>query len=349
MELPGSHGHPQDRAQRWPRAARWCSSRRPRRPADGTGDRRPDGAGWRSARCRQRAAVAAVRARSSRRCSRTRRPASCRSPARPRSAASCSGRPPGNIVNCSMELGGNAPFIVFADADLDAAVEGAMVAKMRNAGRVLHRREPVLRRGARSPTSSLRGWPTAMARPARGPGTDRDSEVGPMINAARMRRHRGAGRRVGGGTVRRCSRWAERRDGVRQLLRAHRADGRWPRTTPSSTSEIFGPVAPVVTFTSEDEAVAMANDTPYGLAAYVYSGRPGPSAAGRGAARCGDGGREPRVHLGSGRAVRGREAERARPGRAATRDCSSSSSRSTWPSTGTADRGGGSRLGVTSG
>ena len=73
-------------------------------------------------------------ARSCRRCCTTRGSASCPSPARPRSAGCCCSESSDQILNTSMELGGNAPFLVFADADLDAALDGAMVAKMRNAG-----------------------------------------------------------------------------------------------------------------------------------------------------------------------------------------------------------------------
>ena len=68
------------------------------------------------------------------------------------------------ILRVSMELGGNAPFLVFDDADVDAAVEGAMVAKMRNIGEACTARQPLPRRRARSPTSSPRSSPSGWAR-----------------------------------------------------------------------------------------------------------------------------------------------------------------------------------------
>ncbi len=85
-------------------------------------------------RCRQRHSLALVGGRSSRPCCMTCACASSPSPARPKSAASCLHEAADNIVKPAMELGGNAPFIVFEDADIDAADEGAMVAKMRNMG-----------------------------------------------------------------------------------------------------------------------------------------------------------------------------------------------------------------------
>lgn len=173
------------------------------------------------------------------------------------------------VLNCSMELGGNAPFIVFADADLEAAVDGAMVAKMRNAGEscIAANRflveEPVAEEFSRRLAEQ-------MAALRVGPGSDPGNEVGPMINAAACADiaemvdasvRSGATVLVGGGP----------RQGAGSFFEPTVLGSVTPGD-PILSQEIFGPVAPVVTFTSEDEAVAIANDTPYGLAAYVYSG-----------------------------------------------------------------------------
>ncbi|TVR32151.1 MAG: NAD-dependent succinate-semialdehyde dehydrogenase [Nitriliruptor sp.] len=172
------------------------------------------------------------------------------------------------VLNCSMELGGNAPFIVFADADLEAAVDGAMVAKMRNAGEscIAANRFLVEEAVAEEFTSRLA---ERMAALKVGPGTDPDNEVGPMITAkARddiaqlVEASIGSGAKavVGGGPRQGAGSFFEP-----TVLGDVSADD------PILSEEIFGPVAPVVTFASEEEAVRVANDTPYGLAAYVYS------------------------------------------------------------------------------
>ncbi|GGT65850.1 NAD-dependent succinate-semialdehyde dehydrogenase [Streptomyces atratus] len=172
------------------------------------------------------------------------------------------------VISCSMELGGNAPFLVFADADLDQAVAGAMVAKMRNGGEActaanrFYVQEPV----AAEFSARLAA---AMEQLATGPGLDPGTQLGPLVNAAA-------------------------RDKVHDLVRGALDGGAtaltggavpegpgyfYPPTVLSGVragaailgEEIFGPVAPVVSFTTEDEAIAAANDTPYGLAAYVYT------------------------------------------------------------------------------
>ncbi len=173
------------------------------------------------------------------------------------------------VVRTSMELGGNAPFLVFADADLDAAVEGAMVAKMRNMGEActaanrffVH--EDVAdafaeRLAARMGTLRL------------GHGLDPASEVGPLIDERSRVRVAGlveeavaGGARVRtGGTVVDGAGWffaptvVDRVDPGARLFR----------------EEIFGPVAPLVTFASEEEAIELANRSEYGLVAYAYTG-----------------------------------------------------------------------------
>ena len=173
------------------------------------------------------------------------------------------------IVNCSMELGGNGPFIVFADADLDSAVEGAMVAKMRNAGEscIAANRFYVEASVADDFGAMLA---KAMSALQLGPGLDRENDVGPLINLAA-------------------------RDEVASLVDASVAAGATVLTggrvpdgpgcyyeptvltgvDPADSildEEIFGPVAPVVAFETEAQAIEMANRTEYGLAAYVYSG-----------------------------------------------------------------------------
>jgi succinate-semialdehyde dehydrogenase/glutarate-semialdehyde dehydrogenase len=173
-----------------------------------------------------------------------------------------------SVVNVSMELGGNAPFLVLEDADVDAAVAGAMAAKLRNGGEactaanrfLLH--ESVAERF----TDAL---VAAMAAVRVGPGTEPGIELGPMINAAAVdkidalvedARDRGARVRTGG----------QRLDRPGWFYPPTVLD----RVAPGSAilrDEVFGPVAPLTTFTDEDAAIAAANDTEHGLVAYVFS------------------------------------------------------------------------------
>ncbi len=168
-----------------------------------------------------------------------------------------------------MELGGNAPFLVFEDADLDAAIEGAMVAKMRNAGEACTAANRFFVQADVAEEFSRR-LAERMAALVVGPGTDDDTQVGPLVNRAAVAKveelvagavDAGARVVVGGG----------RPDRAGLLLRADRAHRR-PRLAPILREEIFGPVAPVVTFRDEAEAIRMANDTEYGLVSYVYTG-----------------------------------------------------------------------------
>jgi succinate-semialdehyde dehydrogenase / glutarate-semialdehyde dehydrogenase len=172
------------------------------------------------------------------------------------------------VVNCSMELGGNAPFLVFGDADLDAALEGAMVAKMRNAGEACTaaNRFYVERSVSEEFTRRLA---TAMGEMRVGAGVDAATQVGPMVNASTREKVAalvddavagGANVAVGGHAIDRPGFFYE--PTVLTDVSAHAALLR---------EEIFGPVAPIVIFDREADAIAMANDTEYGLVAYVYT------------------------------------------------------------------------------
>jgi succinate-semialdehyde dehydrogenase / glutarate-semialdehyde dehydrogenase len=174
-----------------------------------------------------------------------------------------------NVVNTSMELGGNAPFVVFADADLDAALDGAMIAKMRNGGEAC---TAANRFFVETPVADEFGRRLAerMAGLRVGPGTDKDTQVGPLVNEDTV------------GKVDELVR-AALADGATAATGGTRPDGPgfyYPPTVLTGVKpeaailreEIFGPVAPIVTFTSEEEAVRLANDTEYGLVAYVYTG-----------------------------------------------------------------------------
>jgi succinate-semialdehyde dehydrogenase/glutarate-semialdehyde dehydrogenase len=172
------------------------------------------------------------------------------------------------VVNCSMELGGNAPFLVFADADLNEAVAGAMVAKMRNGGEActaanrFYVEEPVAADFTRRLADAMNALRT-------GPGLDPGVQLGPLVNA-------------------------ESRDKVAQLVAdtvqagaSVAAGGETPEgpgfyypptvlanvppNAPVLREEIFGPVAPVVAFSTEEEAIQLANATEYGLVSYVYT------------------------------------------------------------------------------
>jgi len=173
-----------------------------------------------------------------------------------------------NVVSCSMELGGNAPFVVFADADLDAAVEGAMVAKMRNGGESCIAANRFIVEQTVAGEFSRR-LAEAMGALRVGPGQDRETQVGPMINEraaqdidAMVQASIAAGAQVLVGGERPSGPGAFYPPTVLGGLRAD---------DPILDIEIFGPVAPVVSFADEAEAVALANATPFGLAAYVYT------------------------------------------------------------------------------
>jgi succinate-semialdehyde dehydrogenase/glutarate-semialdehyde dehydrogenase len=173
-----------------------------------------------------------------------------------------------NILRVSMELGGNAPFLVFEDADLDDAVDGAVIAKMRNVGEActaanrFHVHESVADEFTEKLAARLKEMKV-------GRGTEEGVKVGPLIDAAQ-------------------------RDKVRELVEDAAAKGAKPvvggraldgqgyffeptvlAQVPDDArllkEEIFGPVAPVNSFADEDEAIARANDTEYGLVAYFYT------------------------------------------------------------------------------
>ena len=173
------------------------------------------------------------------------------------------------VINCSMELGGNAPFLVFADADLDAAVDGAMVAKMRNAGEACTAANRFYVEASIADEFGRR-LAERMSALRVGPGSAEETQVGPLVNedsAAKVDElvrgavDAGASAVVGGRRPEREGYYYE----PTVLLNVE----------PGSailTEEIFGPVAPIVTFQDEDEAVALANDTEYGLVSYLYTG-----------------------------------------------------------------------------
>ncbi|CAA9389229.1 MAG: Succinate-semialdehyde dehydrogenase [NAD(P)+] [uncultured Nocardioides sp.] len=173
-----------------------------------------------------------------------------------------------NLQRVSMELGGNAPFLVFEDADVAAAVDGAMVAKMRNMGEACTSANRFLvHADVADEFATALGERMGALRVGR--GQDDGVDVGPLIDAKAVESvselvtdavHDGA-RVVTGG---------ERPDG----------DGHFypptvlldvPAGAQINAIEVFGPVAPITTFTTEDEAIAAANDTEYGLASYVYT------------------------------------------------------------------------------
>jgi succinate-semialdehyde dehydrogenase/glutarate-semialdehyde dehydrogenase len=173
-----------------------------------------------------------------------------------------------NVLKVSMELGGNAPFLVFDDADLDAAVDGAMIAKMRNVGEACTsaNRFHVAASLADEFASRLAERMSALKV---GRGTEEGVDVGPLVDANQR------------------SKVVELVDDavdklVTVLTGGHAIDGPGYFYEPTVLGEvspdarllkeeIFGPVAPVVAFESDDEAIAAANDTEYGLVAYVFT------------------------------------------------------------------------------
>jgi succinate-semialdehyde dehydrogenase/glutarate-semialdehyde dehydrogenase len=172
------------------------------------------------------------------------------------------------VLRVSMELGGNAPFLVFEDADLDAAVEGAMLAKMRNVGEActaanrFHVHESIAAEFGRRLAERMGALKL-------GRGTEHGTDVGPLIDEAQREKVE----ELVGDAVER---------GARALTGSRRVDGPGyfyeptvladvPADARLLREEIFGPVAPIATFSTEQQALAAANLTEYGLVAYVYT------------------------------------------------------------------------------
>jgi succinate-semialdehyde dehydrogenase/glutarate-semialdehyde dehydrogenase len=172
------------------------------------------------------------------------------------------------VIHCSMELGGNAPFIVFDDADMDKALDGAMIAKMRNGGEActaanrLYVQRGIADEFARRLTERMQALKV-------GPGVNEDTDCGPLIDAAAVRKvaelvddavSKGAKVLCGG-----------RQEDPDSCFYPPTVLTDVPADAVMAREEIFGPVAPLYVFDTEDEVIARANDTEYGLVAYVYT------------------------------------------------------------------------------
>ena len=171
----------------------------------------------------------------------------------------------GTVKKLSLELGGNAPFIVFDDADLEAAVDGAMASKYRNAGQTCVCANRLIVQAGIHDAFVARLAEKAAALKV-GAGDQPGVQIGPLITRKAVAKVEGL--------------LAEAVAGGANVVTGGTADGQFfaPTVLTGATAdmrifqeEIFGPVAPVVRFETEAEAIALANATPYGLAAYFYS------------------------------------------------------------------------------
>ncbi|WP_108502525.1 NAD-dependent succinate-semialdehyde dehydrogenase [Paracoccus indicus] len=170
------------------------------------------------------------------------------------------------VKRLSLELGGNAPFIVFDDADLDAAVDGVIAAKFRNGGQTCVCANRIfVQDGVHD--AFVERLSAKVAAIKVGPGTDADTQIGPMINMAALDKIRD---HITDATAK----------GASIAAQATAPDGQYARPTVLTgattdmrlaSEETFGPVAPIFRFTAEAEAVDAANATPFGLAAYFYT------------------------------------------------------------------------------
>ena len=178
------------------------------------------------------------------------------------------GQAAGTVKKASMELGGNAPFIVFDDADIDAAVEGAIISKYRNSGQTCVCANRFLVQDGVYDEFSKK-FAEAVAELKVGPGIDESSEIGPLVNEDAIEKveqlvqgalAEGAGVLTGGRrhALGRTYYEVTVLTDVRPDMAIH-------------GEEIFGPVAPLFRFSTEEEGITIANDTVYGLASYFYA------------------------------------------------------------------------------
>jgi len=172
------------------------------------------------------------------------------------------------VVKPAMELGGNAPLIVFEDADIDVAVEGTMVAKMRNQGEACTAANRIYVHAAVA-AEFTRRLSDAMGKLKVGDGADPSVDVGPLVNAETRDKvaafvadavAKGARVEIGGQTP-----------NGKGFFYPPTVLSNVPETADCVAEEIFGPVAAIQTFTDEADVIARANATPYGLAAYVFT------------------------------------------------------------------------------
>ncbi|WP_375479903.1 NAD-dependent succinate-semialdehyde dehydrogenase [uncultured Jatrophihabitans sp.] len=173
------------------------------------------------------------------------------------------------VVNSSMELGGNDPFIVLDDADLDAAVDGAMLAKMRNGGQACTAANRFLVAESVADEFAAK-LADRMGALTMGPGTSPDTEIGPMIN-----------RKAVDGIADKVSRTVDA--GAKAVIGGSAVEGAGffypptvltgvPRDSAVAVEEVFGPVAPIITIRDDEDALAIANSSEFGLTGYVYTG-----------------------------------------------------------------------------
>ncbi len=172
------------------------------------------------------------------------------------------------VMKCSMELGGNAPFIVFDDADLDAAVEGAILCKFRNNGQTcvcanrLYVQEGVYDEFAKRLKARVEAMKV-------GDGLDAGVDLGPLINTdaiEKVQEHVADATKKGGTVLL----GGEVQQGPGNFLTPTIVTGA-TQDMAFATEETFGPLAPLFKFKDEDEVIAMANDTIFGLASYFYA------------------------------------------------------------------------------
>lgn len=172
------------------------------------------------------------------------------------------------VMKTSMELGGNAPFVVFADADIEKAVEGAVVAKMRNGGEACTAANRMFVHSSLAEEFSSRLAERIGALKV-GNGLDEDTEMGPLVDQDSLDKVAGL---VDEAVAK----------GAKVLTGGSRIEGNGFFYTPTvmtdipddaeiRTTEIFGPVAPIVTFDSDEEGIALANETEFGLVGYLFS------------------------------------------------------------------------------
>jgi succinate-semialdehyde dehydrogenase / glutarate-semialdehyde dehydrogenase len=172
------------------------------------------------------------------------------------------------VKKVALELGGNAPLIVFADADLDLAVKGAVMSKFRNAGQTCVCANRILVEDAIYDTFSKK-LADAVAKLKVGPGDQEGVEIGPLIDQKAIEKVErmvaealaSGATALTGGTKHAAGAQFYTPTVLANVTRDMRVN----------TEEIFGPVAPLIRFKTEDEAVSIANDTPFGLASYFFT------------------------------------------------------------------------------